>query len=154
MANLELSRLESRFSGAPRDRLAAAWLGARARKGEAAAEPCGVTFTFETPTGTQELRIALEEREKKSPDALTGMEAQNRFTGPETVETKIFGRLSAWQNWIFQRPNAAGPEGALPATNRPGRPHTTGVSVTCPSAEATSQGTGASSIDLTHGDRT
>jgi benzoyl-CoA-dihydrodiol lyase len=55
----------------------------------------------------------VEERASFSPDALTGLEANLRFAGPETMETKIFGRLSAWQNWIFQRPNAAGPAGAL-----------------------------------------
>ena len=60
-----------------------------------------------------EVRIALEERAAFSPDALTGMEASLRFGGPETLETKIFARLTAWQNWIFQRPNAVGPEGAL-----------------------------------------
>ncbi|WP_448623904.1 2,3-epoxybenzoyl-CoA dihydrolase [Geodermatophilus sp. URMC 64] len=61
----------------------------------------------------EELRIALEERASLSPDALTGMEANHRFVGPETLETKIFGRLTAWQNWIFIRPNASGPDGAL-----------------------------------------
>ncbi|MFI6279807.1 2,3-epoxybenzoyl-CoA dihydrolase [Streptomyces sp. NPDC050988] len=60
-----------------------------------------------------EIRIVLESRAALSPDALTGMEANHRFVGPETIETKIFGRLTAWQNWIFIRPNAAGPEGAL-----------------------------------------
>ena len=60
-----------------------------------------------------DLRIALEERASLSPDALTGMEANHRFVGPETVESKIFGRLTAWQNWIFYRPNASGPDGAL-----------------------------------------
>jgi benzoyl-CoA-dihydrodiol lyase len=60
-----------------------------------------------------EIRIALEERASLSPDALTGMEANLRFAGPETMETKIFGRLTAWQNWIFQRPNAIGEQGAL-----------------------------------------
>ena len=60
-----------------------------------------------------ELRIVLEERASLSPDALTGMEANHRFVGPETMETKIFGRLTAWQNWIFIRPNASGPDGAL-----------------------------------------
>jgi len=59
------------------------------------------------------LRLAIEERASFSGDALTGLEANLRFAGPETMETKIFGRLSAWQNWIFQRPNAAGPGGAL-----------------------------------------
>ena len=59
------------------------------------------------------MRLAIEERASYSTDALTGMEASLRFVGPETLETKIFGRLSAWQNWIFQRPNAVGEEGAL-----------------------------------------
>tara|TARA_Y100001960_G_C14407915_1_gene696755 strand:- start:221 stop:670 length:450 start_codon:yes stop_codon:yes gene_type:complete len=61
----------------------------------------------------EELRLAIEERSSFSGDALTGLEANLRFSGPETMETKIFGRLSAWQNWVFQRPNAAGSEGAL-----------------------------------------
>ena len=60
-----------------------------------------------------EIRLVVEERASFSPDALTGMEANLRFAGQETPETKVFGRLTAWQNWIFQRPNAAGPEGAL-----------------------------------------
>ena len=60
-----------------------------------------------------EIRIVLEERASLSPDALTGMEANHRFVGPESMETKIFGRLTAWQNWIFIRPNASGPDGAL-----------------------------------------
>jgi benzoyl-CoA-dihydrodiol lyase len=68
------------------------------------------------------LRIAIEERVSMSPDALTGMEASLRFAGPETLETKIFGRLSAWQNWIFQRPNAVGAEGALTLYGHPKRP--------------------------------
>jgi len=59
------------------------------------------------------VRIALEERASFSPDALTGMEANLRFPGPETMESKIFARLTAWQNWIFQRPNAVGEDGAL-----------------------------------------
>ena len=59
------------------------------------------------------MRIALEERASFSPDALTALEANLRFPGPETMESRIFGRLSAWQNWIFQRPNAVGEEGAL-----------------------------------------
>ena len=60
-----------------------------------------------------EIRLLLEERASFSPDALTGMEANLRFPGPETLESKIFARLSAWQNWIFQRPNAVGEQGAL-----------------------------------------
>jgi benzoyl-CoA-dihydrodiol lyase len=67
------------------------------------------------------IRVALEERASFSPDALTGLEANLRFAGPETLETKVFARLSAWQNWIFQRPNAAGPDGALAAYGRPER---------------------------------
>ena len=62
---------------------------------------------------TDDIRIVLEERAAMSPDALTGMEANHRFVGPETMESKIFARLTAWQNWIFNRPNAVGPEGAL-----------------------------------------
>ena len=69
-----------------------------------------------------ELRIALEERACFSPDALTAMESNLRFPGPETLETKIFGRLSAWQNWIFQRPNAVGERGALKCYGTPQRP--------------------------------
>jgi benzoyl-CoA-dihydrodiol lyase len=112
MAN-GLSRLASRFWG--RDEALAA---ARALTGVplAAADAAAaglVTFTADDIDWDEELRIALEERASFSPDALTGMEAQHRFVGPETLETKIFGRLSAWQNWIFQRPNAVGPQGAL-----------------------------------------
>ena len=66
--------------------------------------------------------MAIEERAAFSPDALTGMEANLRFAGPETMETKIFGRLTAWQNWIFQRPNAVGERGALMTYGREGRP--------------------------------
>ena len=69
-----------------------------------------------------ELRLAIEERLSLSPDALTGMEANIRFAGPETMETRIFGRLSAWQNWIFQRPNAIGEHGALKLYGQPERP--------------------------------
>ena len=72
-----------------------------------------VTFIPDDIDWEDEVRIAIEERASFSPDALTGMEASLRFAGPETMETKIFGRLSAWQNWIFQRPNAVGDEGAL-----------------------------------------
>jgi len=72
-----------------------------------------VTFTPDDIDWEDEVRIALEERASFSPDALTGLEANLRFAGPETMETKIFGRLTAWQNWIFQRPNAVGKSGAL-----------------------------------------
>ena len=72
-----------------------------------------VTLALDDIDFEDELRIVMEERASLSPDALTGMEANHRFVGPETMETKIFGRLTAWQNWIFTRPNASGPEGAL-----------------------------------------
>jgi benzoyl-CoA-dihydrodiol lyase len=72
-----------------------------------------ITYAPDDIDWEDEIRLLLEERASFSPDALTGMEANLRFAGPETLETKIFGRLSAWQNWIFQRPNAAGSEGAL-----------------------------------------
>jgi benzoyl-CoA-dihydrodiol lyase len=68
-----------------------------------------------------EIRIALEERAAMSPDALTGLEANLRFNGPETMETRIFGRLSAWQNWIFNRPNAVGEKGALKVYGKGGK---------------------------------
>ncbi len=69
-----------------------------------------------------ELRVAIEERASLSPDALTGLEANLRFAGPESMESKIFGRLSAWQNWIFTRPNATGERGALTLYGKPDRP--------------------------------
>ena len=72
-----------------------------------------VTFIPDDIDWEDEVRLAVEERRSFSPDSLTGMEASLRFAGPETLETKIFGRLTAWQNWIFQRPNAVGEEGAL-----------------------------------------
>ena len=81
-----------------------------------------VTFTPDAMDWEDEVRLAIEERSSLSPDALTGMEASLRFAGPETMETKIFGRLSAWQNWIFQRPNAVGEKGALTMYGRPERP--------------------------------
>jgi benzoyl-CoA-dihydrodiol lyase len=80
-----------------------------------------VTFSPDEIDWEDEVRLALEERASLSPDALTGMEANLRFAGPETMETKIFGRLSAWQNWIFQRPNAVGEKGALTLYGKPER---------------------------------
>jgi len=108
-----LTRLAARFFGEP-ERLEAA----RRLLGEAldarAAEATGlVTFIPDDIDWADEIRLALEERASFSPDALSGMEASLRFAGPETIESKIFGRLSAWQNWIFQRPNAVGETGAL-----------------------------------------
>ena len=72
-----------------------------------------VTMILDDIDWDDELRIFMEERASFSPDAMTGMEANLRFAGPETMETRIFGRLTAWQNWIFNRPNAVGQEGAL-----------------------------------------
>jgi benzoyl-CoA-dihydrodiol lyase len=80
---------------------------------QAALEAGLVTATPDDIDWADEIRIALEERAAMSPDALTGMEANLRFGGRETLETRIFGRLTAWQNWIFQRPNAVGDKGAL-----------------------------------------
>jgi benzoyl-CoA-dihydrodiol lyase len=77
------------------------------------------TFVVDPLDWDDEVRLAVEERKSLSPDALTGMEASLRFAGPETMETKIFGRLTAWQNWIFQRPNAVGPRGALTLYGQP-----------------------------------
>jgi benzoyl-CoA-dihydrodiol lyase len=112
MAN-GLTRLASRFLGEPGrvDDL-------KGRLGQdldaAAADDAGlVTFIPDDIDWDDEVRLAIEERAAFSPDALTGMEASLRFAGPETIETKIFARLSAWQNWVFQRPNAVGPNGAL-----------------------------------------
>ena len=108
-----LSRLESRFWGRD-DELAAARKAIGDRLDARAADELGlVTWALDDLDLEDDLRIALEERASLSPDALTGMEANHRFVGPETVESKIFGRLTAWQNWIFYRPNASGPDGAL-----------------------------------------
>ena len=109
----DLIRLETRFYGEP-DSLESA----EAAVGEVLdAERCEqlglVTFVHDNIDWEDEVRIFLEERASFSPDALVGMEANLRFAGPETMETRIFGRLTAWQNWIFQRPGAVGPEGAL-----------------------------------------
>jgi benzoyl-CoA-dihydrodiol lyase len=108
-----LTRLASRFLAEPArvddlKRRQGESLGARA-----AADAGLVTFTPDDIDWEDEVRVGLEERTAFSPDALTGMEASLRFAGPETMESKIFARLSAWQNWIFQRPNAVGPKGAL-----------------------------------------
>jgi len=108
-----LTRLATRFLGEP-DSLehARERVGAALDAGEA--EALGlVTASYDEVDWDDEIRLALEERASFSADALTGLEANLRFAGPETMETRIFGRLSAWQNWIFQRPNATGAEGAL-----------------------------------------
>ncbi|GAB3309059.1 benzoyl-CoA-dihydrodiol lyase [Epidermidibacterium keratini] len=108
-----LTRLESRFYGHD-DALKAARATIGTPLDARAADDAGlVTMALDDIDFEEELRIVLEERASLSPDALTGMEANHRFVGPETLETKIFGRLTAWQNWIFIRPNASGPDGAL-----------------------------------------
>ena len=109
----ELSRLESRFWGHD-DHLERVRKEVGQRLDAQAADAVGlVTMALDDIDFPDEIRIVLEERASLSPDALTGMEANHRFVGPESMETKIFGRLTAWQNWIFIRPNASGPEGAL-----------------------------------------
>jgi benzoyl-CoA-dihydrodiol lyase len=116
-----LSRLTTRFLGEPEkvDEVLSA--------GEpfTAQDALDAGLVFSAPDDLDwddEVRLAIEERVALSPDALTGMEANLRFAGPETMETKIFGRLTAWQNWIFQRPNAVGERGALKVYGREGRP--------------------------------
>ncbi|MGC2198549.1 MAG: benzoyl-CoA-dihydrodiol lyase, partial [Stellaceae bacterium] len=105
-----LTRLAARFNN---DNLAVADFGI-ALLGAAEALDLGlVTFAPDELDWEEEIRPAIEERASLSPDALTGMEANLRFAGPESIPTKIFGRLSAWQNWIFTRPNATGEHGAL-----------------------------------------
>jgi len=118
-----LSRLETRFLGDPQRApkvLAAAKEGA---VDAAAANKLGLCTAFADDIDfEEELRVAVEERKSLSPDALTGLEQNYRFAGPETLATKIFGRLSAWQNWIFIRPNATGERGALTMYGKPERP--------------------------------
>ena len=116
-----LSRLKSRFLADPKKADAALAVG-EPIDAEQALELGLVTFAPDDIDWEDEVRLAVEERKSLSPDALTGMEANLRFAGPETMETKIFARLSAWQNWIFQRPNAIGPRGALTSYGKPMRP--------------------------------
>ena len=109
----ELTRLESRFYR-QKGLLTTVEENILNRLDSKTAEQLGlVTFTPDDIDWEDELRIAIESRAVFSPDALSGMEANLRFVGPETIESKIFSRLSAWQNWIFQRPNAVGEDGAL-----------------------------------------
>ncbi len=112
MAN-GLSRLATRFLGEPESLTAAEMAIGETLEADAARNHGLVTFAYDDVDWEDEVRIFLEERASFSPDAMVGMEANLRFAGPETMETRIFGRLTAWQNWIFQRPNAAGEEGAL-----------------------------------------
>ena len=114
-----LTRLETRFLGTPelvgrvREHLDALLSTSEAASLELA------TFTPDDIDWDDEVRVCLEERASLSPDGLTGLEANLRFPGPETMETRIFGRLTAWQNWIFQRPNAVGEHGALKSFGKP-----------------------------------
>jgi benzoyl-CoA-dihydrodiol lyase len=108
-----LTRLQTRFWGDEAGYEAAVKRKNDALEAEDAADLGLITFAPDDIDWDEEIRIAIEERASFSPDALTGLEANYRFAGPETMETKIFGRLSAWQNWIFNRPNASGPDGAL-----------------------------------------
>jgi len=118
-----LSRLGARFYGEPARVQQVLARGAEGPIASEEAEQLGIaTIAADDIDFADELRIAIEERASLSPDALTGMEASLRFVGPETLETKIFGRLSAWQNWIFTRANSTGEHGALTLYGRPERP--------------------------------
>jgi len=113
-----LTRLQSRFLAEPEK--AEAVLARTHPFDTEEAEAAGlITFAPDDLDWEDEIRVAIEERTSLSPDALTGMEASLRFGGPETMDTKIYGRLTAWQNWIFQRPNAVGPQGALTNYGKP-----------------------------------
>jgi benzoyl-CoA-dihydrodiol lyase len=117
-----LSRLETRFLGEP-ERVGEVLKTQGTKLETSEADELGlVTYAPDDIDWEDEVRIAIEERANFSPDAMTGMEANLRFAGPETMETKIFGRLSAWQNWIFQRPNAVGPNGALTLYGKQSQP--------------------------------
>jgi benzoyl-CoA-dihydrodiol lyase len=108
-----LTRLETRFLGEPQSVEAAKAAAGKPLDGAAAEELGLVTAALDHVDWDDEVRMFLEERASFSADGLTGLEANLRFAGPETMESKIFGRLTAWQNWIFQRPNAVGEDGAL-----------------------------------------
>lgn len=109
----DLTRLETRFLGTPEDIAKLEALKGEPLEAESADEAGLVTYVYDDIDWEDEVRLFMEERASFGPDAMTGMEANLRFAGPETMETRIFGRLTAWQNWIFQRPNAVGPNGAL-----------------------------------------
>jgi benzoyl-CoA-dihydrodiol lyase len=107
------ARLAARFCGEEKPVESARRRMGDRLNAQLAAELGLVTFTPDELDWDDEVRIAIEERASYSPDALSGLEANLRFAGPETIESKIFARLSLWQNWIFQRPNAVGERGAL-----------------------------------------
>jgi benzoyl-CoA-dihydrodiol lyase len=115
-----LSRLQARFLGED-DRVSDLLAHQNAFSAEEALRAGLVTFAPDEIDWEDEIRLAIEERASMSPDALTGMEASLRFVGPETLETKVFGRLSAWQNWIFTRPNSTGEKGALTVYGKTGQ---------------------------------
>jgi benzoyl-CoA-dihydrodiol lyase len=119
-----LTRLESRFLAEPGrpEQIDQILVREEPFDTEAAVEAGLITSAPDDLDWDDEIRLAIEERASLSPDALTGMEASLRFAGPETTETKIFGRLTAWQNWIFQRPNATGEHGALTNYGKPTQP--------------------------------
>ena len=119
-----ITRLETRFLGRPDHvrELLPAGKASRTFNPEEAVEAGLVSFAPDELDWDDEVRLAIEGRAALSPDALTGMEANLRFAGPETMETKIFGRLTAWQNWIFIRPNAVGDKGALTTYGSQSRP--------------------------------
>ena len=116
-----LTRLQARFPG-DNDAIDACLAHTGPIDAETAEELGLVTASLDDIDWEDEIRIAVEERISLSPDALTGMEQNLRFGGAETCETKIYGRLTAWQNWIFQRPNAVGERGALTMYGNPERP--------------------------------
>jgi benzoyl-CoA-dihydrodiol lyase len=113
-----LTRLQSRFLSTP-EQVETVLKRHGQMDTDAADEKGLITFAPDDLDWEDELRVAIEERTSLSPDALTGMEASLRYAGPETMDTKIYGRLTAWQNWIFQRPNAVGPNGALTNYGKP-----------------------------------
>jgi len=116
-----VSRLQARFTGDPER--AEEIVNQSEPFDTGAADEAGlVTAAADEIDWEDELRVAIEERVSLSPDALTGMEANLRFPGVETSDAKVFGRLSAWQNWIFSRPNATGERGALTLYGKPDRP--------------------------------
>lgn len=117
-----ITRLETRFLGEPESVGRAKEAIGQDLEADAAYELGLITYSLDFIDWDDETRMLVEERASFSPDCLTGMEANLRFAGPETMETKIFGRLSAWQNWIFQRPNAVGEHGALQLYGTGGRP--------------------------------
>ena len=117
-----LTRLQSRFLAEP-DKVDEIFGDKKVFDTEEAEDFGLITFAPDDLDWEDEIRVAIEERTSLSPDALTGMEASLRFAGPETLDTKIYGRLTAWQNWIFQRPNAVGPEGALTNYGKPTQAH-------------------------------